>query len=484
MKKLILLSALFASFSLEMSICKAQETVFDYTHQGTTLYYIIDSNQQAMVVPPTYPNIYNDGTMNLPWHGYTEPQGNIVIPDTVEYSGNHYAVKAVGERAFQRCDAITSIFVPATVQSIGLGAMAQCSNMQAVTLSEGLVEIADYAFTEDTSLITITVPESVNSLGIEAFSLCEHLSSATLPQQLTVIPEGLFYYCFDLENVNIPATLTEIGGWAFDSVLALSDLVLPEGLTTVGIAAFQDCLGLQRISLPSTLNRVEGWAFYDCPLLDSLIFPDELRYIGPVCMELCGSLNHCHLPEQLEYMEEWILYGTGMTSIEVPPHVTHINMGALAGCTQLHKVTFPASLVALGDSIFIDGTPLDTIILLCSVPPSANESVFTEYTATLIVPCGAADTYRQHVIWGRFANIEENCNSIDDATQSSLPVVYVRDGSIVVEGADGEDVTVYDMEGRLIQTFKQSSSHAIPSGVYLVKVGNCHTQKVVVINNK
>ena len=39
-------------------IVKAQDSVFSYAYQGTTLYYIIDNNQQARVVPPLYPNLH------------------------------------------------------------------------------------------------------------------------------------------------------------------------------------------------------------------------------------------------------------------------------------------------------------------------------------------------------------------------------------------------------------------------------------------
>jgi M6 family metalloprotease-like protein len=59
--------------------------------------------------------------------------------------------------------------------------------------------------------------------------------------------------------------------------------------------------------------------------------------------------------------------------------------------------------------------------------------------------------------------------------------LWVTDGRIMVEGAEGETVRVYDMVGRLTQTFKHSSNQAIPNGVYLVKVGDRPARKVVVI---
>ena len=287
---------------------------------------------------------------------------------------------------------------------------------------------------------------------------------------------GAFALCDQLETLHFPQTLRSIGPFAFHEDHSLAEATLPEGFNTLDEAAFQFCTGLRHVSLPSTLDSVGGWAFYGCASLDTIIYPDVLHRIGRVAMENCSSLTYCYLPEQLEYMDEWLLYGTAMSSFEVPPHVTHIDMGALAGCRQLHRVTLPASLTALGDSIFIDGTPLDTLVLLCSIPPSINESVFPEYTAALIVPCGSAPAYRQHTIWGRFEDITEDCTGIDELERADVPVrITVRDGRIIVDGAEGEPVNVYDMMGRPV------SNQALPTGVYLVKVGDRSAQKVMLL---
>lgn len=74
-----------------------------------------------------------------------------------------------------------------------------------------------------------------------------------------------------------------------------------------------------------------------------------------------------------------------------------------------------------------------------------------------------------------------NSAGIEDVVDDSVVSIRVNHGRIVVEGADGETVQVYDMVGRLTQTFKHSSNQAIPNGVYLVKVGNRPAQKVVVV---
>ena len=63
--------------------------------------------------------------------------------------------------------------------------------------------------------------------------------------------------------------------------------------------------------------------------------------------------------------------------------------------------------------------------------------------------------------------------------------IYTDNGQIVVDGSDGNPVRLYDLNGRLLAT-KQDDRltlrFSIPSsGTYLVKVGNYHTRKVVVV---
>lgn len=65
-----------------------------------------------------------------------------------------------------------------------------------------------------------------------------------------------------------------------------------------------------------------------------------------------------------------------------------------------------------------------------------------------------------------------------------MPRIYGVSQGIVVVGANGERVTIYDMLGRHMTS---TSSHLspftihLPSGVYLVRVGDRPARKVVVL---
>ena len=53
--------------------------------------------------------------------------------------------------------------------------------------------------------------------------------------------------------------------------------------------------------------------------------------------------------------------------------------------------------------------------------------------------------------------------------------IYVTDGHIVIEGAQKEPITVYDMLGRPVD------NQALPAGIYMVRVGELPARKVAVL---
>ena len=63
--------------------------------------------------------------------------------------------------------------------------------------------------------------------------------------------------------------------------------------------------------------------------------------------------------------------------------------------------------------------------------------------------------------------------------------VYSSHGQIVVEGSEGNAVTLYDMTGRILATKNDSYSALrfdIPaSGTYLIRIGSLPARKVIVV---
>ena len=163
MKKVILTLAILAMATLG---AKAQDSVFSYTHQGTTLYYIVDSTGDAAVVAPLYPNLhYNaDSTVVETWWSYSKPQGAVVVPDSVPFLGTNHAVTKVGSNAFRRCDSVTAITLPATVATLDRNCFRQCFRLASINIPQGVTLIGYSAFSDCIGLTSVTIPSSVTTI--------------------------------------------------------------------------------------------------------------------------------------------------------------------------------------------------------------------------------------------------------------------------------------------------------------------------------
>ena len=77
---------------------------------GKTIYYNYNSDGTSVSV--TYQGTYSSNYSN-------EYLGEIVIPETVTYSGKTYSVTSIGSGAFEYCRGLTSVTISNSVTSIG-----------------------------------------------------------------------------------------------------------------------------------------------------------------------------------------------------------------------------------------------------------------------------------------------------------------------------------------------------------------------------
>ena len=110
-------------------------------------------------------------------------------------------------------------------------------SIQAITLSEEMTSIGDYAFSNCTVLTAITIPESVTSIGYRALYRCSKLATVTITEE---------------------SQLTSIGYAAFEGCSRLTDIVIPCGVTSIGEYAFFSCKKLASITCYAATPPVVG----------------------------------------------------------------------------------------------------------------------------------------------------------------------------------------------------------------------------------
>ena len=250
------------------------------------------------------------------------------------------------------------------VTRIGYDAFYKCVDLVSVTLPDGITSIESEAFNRCNKLTSINIPDGVTSIGGSAFSGCNSLTSISIPDGVTSIGVTVFCGCSSLSAIDIPDGVTSIGDKAFIYCSSRSAIDIPDGVTSIGSSAFSDCYSLTSITIPSSVTSIRNSAFSDCISLTSVTLPDGVTSIEPDLFDYCS----------------------GLTSI-----------------------TIPAGVTSVGERAFYCCTALATVYSFNPVPPTAGEYCFVllPEDATLYVPEGSVEAYRNAEEWKKFKNIKE-----------------------------------------------------------------------------
>jgi hypothetical protein len=288
-----------------------------------------------------------------------------------------------------------------------------------------------------------------------------------------VLANELFYNNTALSSVTLPEGLTDIGEAAFLSTRC--SVNLPSTLRRIGLQAFMMNSGMREVVIPASVRVLERQAFSQSGVT-SVVLPDSLRVVGREAFNLCMSLTSLQLGSCLEEVHPKAFYTTNINALPpLPASLRTVGEKAFDGILgEAEYVEFLGAPDTIGGAAF----NMSEVRFRGSRPPVMIKDAFWRAT-TVHVPCGCSGAYStQQALAGK--TIEEDCDGIEDIESTDYRL-WVMDGRVIVEGADGEPVRIFDITGRLIQTFKQSSNQAIPSGVYMVKVGDRPARKIVVM---
>lgn len=190
------------------------------------------------------------------------PDGVIDIPDTVKKDNIDYTVTAIGDSAFKSLSTsinVSSVFIPATVRSIGGSAFSYCNALTTVT------------FAEDSQL---------KSIGGSAFFGTEHahprFKEIKIPDSVETIGNAAFRYCQDLERITLPSALQKLSNSTFHGCTALSEVTFPASLKTIEKGAFIGCRKLSEVKLPASLTTIQSYVFDSCSSLETVFYAGSL----------------------------------------------------------------------------------------------------------------------------------------------------------------------------------------------------------------
>ncbi len=322
-----------------------------------------------------------------------------------------------------------------------------------LTIGNKVTEINDYLYYGCANLTMMAVPSSVKRVGGYAFYDCCEAKTLTISRSVEEIGEYAFYNCNKLKRVSIPNSVVTIGDYAFRSCSGAETIKIGDAVETIGQYAFLDCFGAKTITIGGSVKTIGDNAFYNCASLQHIEVPNSVKTIGDNAFALC-----------VEAVDAVI--GEG---------VTEVGMRAFADCESLKSLTLGASVADVGMMAFFNCESLQSVYARPQVPPMADETVFSDYSATLYVPSGCLASYKNASddCWPLFTSCRESSFDYSGIDLPSMPdadiPVSTGDGYIDFSGCDaGMDVTVVSLDGKVVYSGRPARLDVAP-GVYVVR---------------
>ena len=446
---------------------------------------------------------------------------DLVIPDDVEKIADYAfrifrlnsvtipsSVKSVGNYAFAVQELTTVKMASNSVEDIGIGAFRNCPNLTSIEIPNSLREIGRDAFFGCDELKFVYITDLAKWCELETASgLLNNVGEETYKLK----EKHLFLNGSEIKELVIPGSVTKIYPGAFANLTELRTVVIPNSVLSIGESAFKGCKELTSVTLGNSIQKIDEMAFYKCENLCSIILPNSVTYIGRSAFSRCRGLNSVIIPNSVTYIgNAAFLYCKGLNSVIIPNSVTYIGGGAFEGCTSLKSVIIPNSVtyigrgafsgcknlsyVSIGSSVknielyaFYDCIRLTEIVSKNPTPPQPTDWGISEYMfdiynyddATLKIPIGSAQTYKNTYEWSRFVKVQEvDFAGVEPINDNAVKVSYM-DGEIIVDGVGvDEPVEVYSTTGQQVYQGISKTIHVPTSGIYIVKTANT-TRKVV-----
>lgn len=434
------------------------------------------TNLTSVTIPPSVTKIDNSfhGCINLKevhisdltaWCRIDFIEGHFIDGD--------YPPSPLGyaERLYLGDELITDLKIPDKVNTIKYKAFYSWDGLRTLTTGNSLEYIASRVFMGCDNLTYVTIGSSIKGIGDHAFSQCRRLESIMC---LSEKPCGLGKEVFDDYRTTTRGTLYVPAGskeayqnsdWSiFNNIVEFDPDSRDEALMTV-IGGLEYCGDTQTGT--AKVNRLlngDG----DVVIQESITLNGETYKVTEIDDNVftgCCNMFSVRISDSVTEISDNAFSGCALlTTASIGNSVSTIGEKAFYGCHSLMSATIGKSVRFIGDYAFHINR-LNTIYCLGGTPCPVGNNVFKNYGATLYVPSGSINAYRNDPEWGKFKDIREfDASGVEKAAEddSLLPTDY------------------YSLDGVKVATAAPGERPAdLPAGVYITRCGS-NTAKTII----
>jgi hypothetical protein len=343
-------------------------------------------------------------------------EGNLIIPDAVEFEGQKYIVTAISEEGFMS-QLLTSVSLPKNLKSIRKKAFFQCGLKEVLFHGATIESIGGSAFFECDEIEKMSLPRILNEVGSFAFNGCKKWKTNIIISKNCTYGNGAFKYCMSIDTV-----------------------IVEDGVTALPKEVFSACTNIKEISLPETILSI-GYQAFRATAIDSIVLPIGIPYIQNGVFMQCINLESVELPLGLKVIDDFAFaYCYHLKEIHFPPSITTVKENALYSSEEIAEQYEDCWPPALSD-IYCEGT----------VPP--KDGCYVE-GVTLHVPKGYKEIYATTDNWAKYGDnimddIElEGIRSIKDEELKMNNELYDLQGRRITEPQKGK---IYIQKGKKVK---------------------------------
>ena len=370
-----------------------------------------------------------------PWVEYRNEIVKVVIGEGITSIGDYAfylsenlseiqlpgTLTTIGAGAFEGAWSLVRVDIPDSVHTLEMAAFGSCPSLNHLDLGEGLVSLEDYAFISDCALTYVYLPASLEEYGVGALEGCTRLCSIALDpenehfstdsqgvlydiEKITlyqmgggyrgdyttaettcVIAGDAFKFC-GLTGITLTDDVVDIGLGAFYGCVDLEELYLPDSVEHIGESAFRNCYGLTIVRLGDGVSVIDTYAFAFCENLTELTFGSAVQTIGCNAFDGCGNLSEVLLPNSVTSIGDYAFANcTAADKLILGSNVVTIGEYAFSYMEAVIEVMIPDSVTDLGSGAFNSCSSLEKILFLGDAP-GMGEELFSAVSATAYYP--------------------------------------------------------------------------------------------------